>query len=316
VRARTTKLLRIASIAIVAVFFGFFVRNIEWDKLGSALRHAAIIPLLASSVLYFVCLFGKALSWRIMLEPNYVVPMGRLFRYTIAAFAASALTPARAGEVLRVWALKKRDGVPAADSTAVALAEKLLLAITLLIVCAPVPWLLPGLPEWVTDVMLVCGSLAFGGLLVLFFAVGRVEARESRSWFARLIAGAHFVRHPKRVALAMFTLVLTWIADLIAVSLVLHAVGLDIPISGAMFILFTFNLAVAVPSTPGQIGTLQVGALAATSILRIPEEPALAFALLYHAMQLVPLLIIGFVLELDLVRGRRHALPAEPVRAS
>jgi glycosyltransferase 2 family protein len=110
--------------------------------------------------------------------------------------------------------------------------------------------------------------------------------------------------------------VLTWTADLIAVTLVLHAVGIEVPIGAAMFILFTFNLAVAVPATPGQIGTLQVGALAATSILRIPEEPALAFALLYQAMQLVPLLIVGFILELDRVRGRAADPQAEPVPAS
>lgn len=313
---RVTKLLRIASIVVVVALLVYFVRNIEWDMLGHALRNAAIGPLLVSSALYFVCLFGKALSWRIMLEPDNVVPMGRLYRYTIAAYAASVLTPARAGELLRIWALKKRDGVPACDATAVALAEKLLLAVTLLLVCAPVPWLLPNLPEWVTDAMLMCGSIAFGILIALFVAVGRVEARESSSWFAKLIAGMHVVRDPKRMALAILTLALTWIADLVAVSLVLSAVGIEIPIGGAMFILFTFNLAVAVPSTPGQVGTLQVGALAATSILRIPEEPALAFALLYQAMQIVPLLILGFILELDLVRGRGIETHAEPLPAS
>ncbi len=313
---RVTKLLRIASIITVVVLLGFFVRNLEWHMLGHALRNAAIGPLLVSSALYFVCLFGKALSWRIMLEPDNVVPMGRLYRYTIAAFAASVLTPARAGELLRIWALKKRDGVPASDAAAAALGEKLLLAVTLLLVCAPVPWLLPGLPEWVTDAMLMAGSIAFGVLIALFVAVGRVDVRESSSWFAKLIAGMHVVRDPKRMALVMFTLALTWVADLIAVTLVLSAVGIDIPIAGAMFILFTFNLAVAVPSTPGQVGTLQVGALAATSILRIPEEPALAFALLYQAMQIVPLLIVGFILELDMVRGRGIDTHAEPMPAS
>lgn len=301
---RTTRLLRIAAIAIVAVLVARFARDVDWRQLGSAMRHAEVAPLLASSALYFVCLFGKALTWRIMLAPRNVVPMGRLYRYTIAAFAASALTPARAGELLRVWALKRRDGVPAPDATAVALAEKLLCAITLLIVVAPVPWLLPGLPEWVENAMLTCAGIAAGVLVVLFFAVGHVDAREPRSWFERMIAGMHVVRDPKRLALAVFTLLLTWSADLIAVTLVTHAVGIELSIGEAMFILFSFNLAIAVPSTPGQVGAMQLGALAATSILRIPEEPALAFALLYQLMQIVPLLIVGFILELDLVRGR------------
>ena len=304
--------MRIAAIAIVALLVALFIRKIDWHQLGHAVRHAKVAPLLISSALYFVCLFGKALVWRIMLEPRNVVPMGRLYRYTIAAFAASALTPARAGELLRVWALKKRDGVPACDATAVALAEKLLCAITLLIVVAPVPWLLPRLPDWVANAMLTCAGIAAGVLVAMFFAVGRVDAREPRSWFARMIAGMHVVRDPKRMGLAIVTLVLTWSADLIAVLLVLHAVGIELPIGGGLFILFTFNLAVAVPSTPGQVGAMQLGAVAATTILGIPHAPALAFALLYQLMQIVPLLIVGFILELDLVRGRI----AEPQPAS
>jgi uncharacterized membrane protein YbhN (UPF0104 family) len=304
VSPRTAKLLRIVSIAIIAGLLALFVHNVDWVQLAHALHHADPAPLLVSSALYFVCLFGKALAWRIMLEPTNVVPMRRLYRYTIAAYAASALTPARAGELLRVWALKKRDGVPAADSTAVALAEKLLGAITLLIVVAPVSWLLPRLPDWVATTMLACGGIAAGLLVALFVAVGRVDAAPPHSWFARLIAGMHIVRDPKRMLLVAITLGLTWSADLIAVTVVLHAVGIAIPVAGAMFILFTFNLAVAIPSTPAQVGALQVGALAATRVLGIPGEPALAFALLYQAMQIVPLLVVGFILELDLVRGR------------
>jgi len=302
-------MLRIATIAIVGVLLLLFLRNVEWSKLAHALRHALLLPLLLSSVIYFVCLFGKALSWRLMLAPRNIVSIWRLYRYTLAAFAASALTPARAGELLRLWALKARDNVPASDATGVAIAEKLLDAVTLLLVCAPAPFLLPQLPRWVTTAMLVCGAVAVGLLLALFFAVGRIEAREPQSWFARMIAGMHVVRAPKRLALTLLVLVLTWCADLIAVVLVLHAVDIEVPIGAAMFILFTFNLAVAIPATPGQVGTLQVGALAATSVLGIPEEPALAFALLYQAMQLAPLLILAFALELDLMRGRTKPEP-------
>jgi hypothetical protein len=313
--ARATRLLRLASIAIVVVLFVLFVRNLDWHGLWRAIQRASIGLLLVSSGLYFVGLFGKALSWRIMLEPH-VVPMRRIYRYTIAAFAASVLMPARAGELVRVWALKKHEGVPVHDGTAVALAEKLLDATTLLIVCAPAPWLLPELPEWVTDAMLVVGSVVFGALIALIFAVGRIEVREASSWFARMIAGMHVVRDPKRLALAVVTLVLTWIADLVAVMLVLEAVGVTVDPGAAMFILFTFNLAIAIPSTPGQIGTLQVGALAATSILKIPEEPALAFALLYQGMQIVPLLLIALILQVDFMRGRAESIAGKAAEAS
>ena len=286
-------MLRVAAVIVVVGLLAMFVRQLEWDKLAAALASAKWWPLLISSVLYFVCLFAKALSWRIMLAPDHVVKTGRLFRYTIAAFAASAITPARAGELLRVWALKKRDGVPAADTTAVALAEKLLDAVSLLIVVAPVPLLLPSLPDWVAHTMLVLGGIAFGIFIAIWFAVGRIH--EPRSWFGKFIHGMHAFREPRRLLAALGVLVLMWFADLLAVMLVLHAVGLDVPVAGGLFILFSFNLAIAVPSTPAQVGALQLGALVATRILGIPDEPALAFALLYQAMQVIPLLAVGLV---------------------
>lgn len=308
---------RIASIAIVAVLLWLFLRSIEWHALGVALRHAHVLPLILSSVLFFVCLFGKALSWRIMLAPQHVVPIGHLYRYTIAAFAASTFTPVRAGEVLRVWALKRRDGVPVVESTAVAINEKLIDAITLLLFCAPIPWLLTTLPTWVADTILLTAGAALGVFLVLYIAVGRMKARETRSWFGRFIAGMHVVRSPHRMLLLVIVKLLGWAADLMAVMFVLYAVGIDVPIAAGMFILFTFNLAIVIPSTPAQIGTLQVGVLIATDLLGVPREPALAFALLYQAMQVVPVLVVGLILELNLVLGRGPTTAREhpvPVR--
>src|SRR5215813_2443986 len=135
-----------AVIAIAACLWIFF-REIQWAELGHALRNAKVWPLVLAAILNFVCLWGKAMCWRIMLAPRHRVGAWRLFRYTIATFAASAIAPARAGEVLRVWTLKRRDGVPVSDTAAVAVAEKLLDGISMIILVAPVPFLLPGLPS-------------------------------------------------------------------------------------------------------------------------------------------------------------------------
>ncbi|MEO7730770.1 MAG: lysylphosphatidylglycerol synthase domain-containing protein, partial [Kofleriaceae bacterium] len=84
----------------------------------------------------------------------------------------------------------------------------------------------------------------------------------------------------------------------------LHAVGLDLPLASGLLILFTMNLAIIVPSTPAQLGALELGALAGLDLLQVGHEPALAFALLYHAVMILPLLATGLVLELRLVTGR------------
>jgi uncharacterized membrane protein YbhN (UPF0104 family) len=305
-KQRWMLVVRLVAICVIGVGLWFFVRHMDFEKLGTALSSATVWPLLLAALLNFGCLFGKALCWRIMFTPRYHVPLMRLYRYTIAAFAASAIAPARAGEVLRIWALKKRDGIPAADSSAVAVAEKLLDGMTMLLLVAPVPWLVPGLPSWVSGWIALCAGIAVVLFIAFYIAVGRVRADDGSSALRRFIAGMHVVRSPKRLLGAGAALVFTWLCDLSQVLLVLHALGIHVPLAAGLLILFTLNLTIAVPSTPAQVGALEVGALAALDILHVPGELALAFALLYHALQVVPLIIVGLTLELRLVLGREQ----------
>jgi len=310
--------LRFAAIAAIGVLLWLFARELEWGKLASALKNAKIWPLAVAAALNFACLWGKSACWRILLAPKYHVKVSRLFRYTIAAFATSVIAPARAGEVVRLWTLKRRDGVPVADAAAVAVAEKLLDGVSMLILVAPVPWLLPDLPAWVGEAILTCSAIAVVTLVAIYIAVGRVSDKEGGSWLRRFIAGMHVVRSPKRLVGALISLILVWVADLVMVNLVMYAVGIDVSPAAGLLILFTLNLTIMVPSTPAQIGALEVGALAATDLLGIPREPALAFALLYHALQVLPLLVAGLVLELPLVLGKERVIPndAEAARSS
>ena len=196
--------LRLLAITAVIAALWWFVHEMDVAALGRALSTAKLWPLLIAAVLNFLCLLGKAACWRIMLAPRHRVPVLRLFRYTVAAFAASALAPARAGELLRVWVLKRRDGVPAADTAAVAVSEKLLDGISMLILVAPVPWLLPGLPSWVSGAIALCAAIAIVLFVALVIAVPRVgraahEGAPPPGAIRRFIAGMHGLRSPKRV---------------------------------------------------------------------------------------------------------------------
>lgn len=317
--------IRILVIAVIVAGLWWFVREMDVAKLGESLRSAKAWPLVLAAALNFVCLWGKAVCWRIMLAPRHKVSVARLFRYTIAAFAASAIAPARAGEVLRVWTLKRRDGVPAADTAAVAVAEKLLDGISMLILVAPVPLLLRGLPSLAVGTIVGCAAIAIVLFIGLFIAVGRVargdaaqngvgngvprdaapvEASSKPSLIRRFLAGMHVLRSPKRLLGSLVLLVLVWSADLGEVMAVLYALDIDLPIAAGMLVLFSLNLTIAIPSTPAQAGALELGAVAALELLHVGHEKALAFALLYHALQVVPLIAAGLILEYRLVLGR------------
>src|ERR1700759_2135151 len=119
-RGRLRLALRILIFGGTAAGLWWFIHKMDFAKVGDSIRNAKLWPMVAAAVLNFMCLFGKAIAWRLMLGPRHRLPVVRLVRYTIATFAASAIAPARVGEVLRLWVLKRRDNVPVADSAAVA----------------------------------------------------------------------------------------------------------------------------------------------------------------------------------------------------
>lgn len=317
---RLVLVIRLVVIGVIVAALWWFVREMDFARLGEALKGAKVWPLVLAAALNFVCLWGKAACWRIMLAPRHRVGVWRLFRYTIATFAASAIAPARAGEVLRVWTLKKRDGVPVADTAAVAVAEKLLDGISMLIMVAPVPFLMPGLPWSVSGWIIGCAAIAFVLFIVLFIAVGRVDdtTSSSRTWVRRFLAGMHVLRSPKRLLGSLVLLILVWSADLGEVMAVFYALDIHLPVAAGLLVLFGLNLTIAVPSTPAQFGALEAGAIAALKLLHVDVTTAAGFALLYHVLQVIPLLAVGLILEFRLVLGRgfesmgNGAEPAEP----
>jgi len=312
---RLSTAIRVLAIAAVAAGLWWFIRAMDFATLGRAFLSAKLWPLALAGALNAIPLWCKALAWRFMLAPRHHVSTLRLFRLHIATCAASAIAPARAGEVLRVWSLKRRDGVPIADTAAVAVAEKLLDGITIVVFVAPLPWLIDDLPTWIATAIALCAAVALAAFLGLVIAIGYVDRRPTTappSWLRRFLAGMHILRSPRRLLATMGVLFVVWATDLGMVMAVLYAVDIHVPIAAGVLILFTLNLTIAIPSTPAQVGALEVGALAAIDILGVNHEAGLAFALLYHAVQVIPLVIAGLLLELRLVLGRDLDERSEP----
>lgn len=304
------RILRIVAIVAILGLLAFFVRNLDWAGLGRALEDAKWWPIALAAALNFAHMFGMAVTWHIMLRPKHHVSPLRIWRYTIASFAASAVVPARGGELLRLWALKTRDGVPTAEGAAAAIGEKLVAAFTLLLLGAPVPLVL-DLPAWVGDSMLIGMGALLAAFVLLWFLVGKVEVTEDSNWLRRWVGGLHVVRNGPRFLLAMLAMIGTWAVDMAMVMLALYAVGIDLPLPAAVLILVMLNVVIMVPSTPAGIGAMEAGVLAATRILHVPDEPALAFGLLYHMLQTLPTVVAGFALELRLILNRQKRVDSE-----
>ena len=98
-----------------------------------------------------------------------------------------------------------------------------------------------------------------------------------------------------------------WALEVNVTTLSMRAVGLHLPLGPTLFVLLAVNLALALPvATPANLGTLEVGAVLALLELGVPKGQAVAFALSYHLLQIIPVAVIGFLMALGGL-GRRPA---------
>jgi len=236
---------------------------------------------------------ARVRRWEALLRP---LPHGSrragffdLARLLYAGYAFSNLLPARAGEAVRVVELRRRRGYPAAGLVAVQLAEKVIEIISLGLLCGLVALTAgPGRAP-----LAIGGALAVIGLALLLLLPRRVPAQASRGFFKGFLSAMRTVHARRSWLRSLGWSFLSDATDLLLVGLCLLALGIEVPPSAWALVLFSVNLAILLPSTPGQVGVLEAGGVVALTAAGVAPAPALAFALAYHAVHLVPTTALG-----------------------
>src|SRR6185436_760854 len=87
-----------------------------------------------------------------------------------------------------------------------------------------------------------------------------------------------------------------WAIELIVMRVALHAVGIALPLSATLALLAAVNLMLVFPVAPANLGSLEIGAMLGLRGLGVANERALAFAICYHALQIVPIALLGLLI--------------------
>ncbi|MGE0862388.1 MAG: lysylphosphatidylglycerol synthase transmembrane domain-containing protein [Vicinamibacterales bacterium] len=297
-----------------------FLRNADLDKVVISVRAARVDYLLASLLLTSVTFLIRAERWQYFLAPLGPTRFMVVLRTTVIGFAASAVLPARAGEVIRPYLLARREGLSATATFATIIVERILdLVAVLLLLAAFLIWFDPGVEGRDSALFsairyggLVMTPVAVGTLLVMFAMAGHPE--RLHAWvlkaervlpsqlaiivarFARTFAeGFAVVRSPMRVLAALAWSLVLWLTIGAGLWAVAVGFGIDMPFTGAWLMLAPLVVGVAVP-TPGGVGGFhEAFRLGATSFFAADNDTAVGAAIVLHAISVVPVVIVGLI---------------------
>lgn len=317
---RRRGLRRILRWSIVGTIVGtaaWLLRDLDLARLGAALGGADwLLVTLAAALNLVLNTAARTMRWRAVLPPSPRTgrPVGRVALAEIVAtgLAANNLMPLRAGEAVRAIALSDREGYPVRQVVAAQVVEKLVEFASLVTAAVPVI-VAPS-----TSRALVGRWLVLAGCVVVAVAVLAAARRSSigkedgvvRRTLRPASVALDVLGRPRAVLESYGWGLASEAVDLATIALSLAAVDIHLAPVSWCAILVAVNLAIAVPSTPGQVGVLEAGALLALAGLGVDHDRALAFALLYHGVHVVSFTAAGgLAVALSLRREHRRRVP-------
>ena len=305
--------------AVSAGLLAFLFSKIDFNRLWTVIKSVNPWFVAAAAILNLTFFIVRAVRWRYLMEPvKKDIPLMDLLSATMIGFMANNVLPARLGEFVRAYALARKENLPKSSVFATIVVERLFdtmsVLLLLVVVLAYMPKDIAGgnlagtfRSTGIVSLWLYAGAISVLGFFVykpqtvtrgIFMALSPLSTRlaDKAAELAGMFAtGLGVVRDPKLLALILFYSALHWAPLYLPIWLLFKSFGLGFGTYAAVFFLVVTAFSVAVPSTPGFVGTLEAAGTGAMMLLGLDKETALGFAILAHATNFIPVTLIGFI---------------------
>lgn len=296
-----SKLQFVVGLAISALCVYLAFRGTDFAAVAAILSKIRFIYLVPSTALLLTAYFIRAMRWRYLLASVKSIPTASLFASTMIGFMANNILPFRAGEFVRAYSIARNERISLTSSLASLIIERLFDGMSISLFFLPLLFIIP-LPGWLVNfnyLLLVVYALGAGGAAFLMW-VGRKEF----SWLAQrrwervlrtFTAGLEVCRNGKKVGASAVLSLVHWFAIAGYYYLFFLAFGFSLSFLAAVALVVIVSIGIMLPAAPGYVGNFQYFTILGLAIFSIPQEQALAYSLVSHAGQFVPVTLVGLL---------------------
>lgn len=297
------------AISFILVFVS--LRALKLEEVWGALRGAQFAWVIPGIIAYFVAVLFRTFRWGHLLRPRKLVPVSELYRIIVIGYMGNNIYPARIGELLRAYVLRRDESVPIAYSIATVLIERIvdgLVMVAFVLIGLP---RVPNLPAQAYNITYFAAALMAAATLVFFWFALRPKMAERLAhailgkilparfqppifnFVSRFVEGAGSLRSPFDLAYIVGMSVIAWLIETVKYWFVMKAFALDLPFVDLMLVNGVANLFTIIPSGPGFVGTFDAAGIGVLSALGVSSNIAGAYTLALHAVLWLPVTLVG-----------------------
>jgi uncharacterized membrane protein YbhN (UPF0104 family) len=310
-----TALWLLAGCATSGLFLWLAVRGVD----AAAVMHSitgASVGLVSAALLALLAVYPvSAVRWARLAQGLGKPRASQALEWVVIGVAVNNTLPGRLGELARGYGLSRRLRAPPMRSIGTVIVDRLSDVLVLTVLLGTTSLLAPA-PGWgrAIGVFGLVVAVSGMGLAVVAPRLGRkLPTRQEAEGRARrhlrtLLQGLDCVDGALGAARAVGLTVLAWALWAIGAWCVARSLGVTLSATEVGLATAVINLGVAVPSSPGFVGTYQWLGVSVLQLFDIGRADALAFSVLLHALWFIPTTIVGVALMLRV--GFRRALPS------
>jgi uncharacterized protein (TIRG00374 family) len=320
------------TLAVTLLFSYIALSNIKLGEAWHALRASDFWWLLPALFTFGAGNLARALRWRSLFARGRRPPVGPVLNAMMVGYLYNNILPARAGEAARVVVLAQRSSTPPVEIVGTVVLERLYDVVAILVIFfAAEPWL-PHV-SWFGTAAVAALALALGiAALATVLAIWgeqplRLLLRPLRRFslfsgerlertVAELAHGLSGLRHRGVAAEAFVWTVIAWMLSALCAYVVSLAFHLQLPFACGVLVVVAVGLGMILPSPPAAVGVFEGAALIALKAYHVPHSAALPYALVLHAVNFVPFVVVGALLVHFNARRSRRRQPVEVAAAA
>lgn len=284
-----------AFVSILCLYLAF--RKMDFADFWTRLKTLSWWSILVTLALTQISNLFLAKRWAVLLEPLGKIKYSVAFWSLRISYFFNATLPARLGEPFRLYYVNRKAKIPITKALGAMGADRFL-DFTSMLVVLYISVIVLGLRGSLPALKTIGAGIFL--LILGIFALAQLPHGARWKWLdklfklrANIFEGMSPLLKWRSLRISVPICFISWILHGATVVTFSYAVGEPISLFKAFVVIAGVTVAIAIPSSPGNIGTFELGAITVLRYFGISTESAATIAVLYHMIQLIPTLIVG-----------------------